>query len=134
MGGKKLIPLRGCAARERRWARGEQESMSGQIFGLVGSFSPLPKARHPAAGLVGGVTQCVWQRDFVTLCREPKHGFRNAYKCTSSNAVRLRRDLSLISVRFRVKRTYYAEFSHLAALRASRIESSRRGELLKIGF
>jgi hypothetical protein len=29
MGGKKLIPLRGCAARERRWERGEQESNSG---------------------------------------------------------------------------------------------------------
>ena len=44
MGGRKLIPLRGYAARERRWKRGEQESMSGEIFGLVGSFSPLPKA------------------------------------------------------------------------------------------
>ena len=104
-------------------------------FRAGGSFSPLPKARRPAAGLVGGVTQCVWQRDFVTLCREPTYGFRNAYKCTLSNAaVRLRRDSSLISVRSRVKRTHYAEFLHLAALRASRIESSRRGELLKIGL
>jgi hypothetical protein len=73
MGGRKLIPLRGYAARERRWKRGEQESMSGEIFGLVGSFSPLPKARLPAAKLSVRALQCASQRVIVTRIRTAKH-------------------------------------------------------------
>lgn len=39
MGGKKSIPLRGCAARERRWEIGEQESDRGETFGREGRLA-----------------------------------------------------------------------------------------------
>jgi transposase-like protein len=50
----------GAALREKgeEWT-GEQASNLRTLRDRVGSFSPLPKARHPAAKFVCGVVQCV---------------------------------------------------------------------------